>query len=89
MRKVEWVIVKSYYKNRRFIRRELYGHSDKLKNCTQMLRGYKSIVLNKQEPFLKDAERVTGHYNRAGLDVRGDNDKLIEFRIHSVNIFLL
>ena len=88
MRKVEWVVVKSYYEKHRLIRRELYGYSDKVKDCLQMIRDYKNIVLNDQEPFLKDAETVTGHYVRSGLDVRSNEGRLIEFRVHSIHIFV-
>lgn len=88
MRKVVWIVVKSYYEKHRLIRRELYGHSDKVKDCMQMMRDYKGIVLSNQEPFLKDAERITGHYVRSGLDVRSNKGRFIEFRVHSIRIFV-
>ena len=88
MRRVEWVVVKSYFVKHKLVRREIYGHSNKVRDCHKMIRGYKSIIMNREEPFFKNTKEVRGIYNRAGLDVKADH-RLIEFRIHPINIFMV
>ena len=86
MRRVEWVVVKSYFVKHKLVRREIYGCSSKVRDCQKMIRSYKSIIMNKQEPFFKNAKEVRGIYNRSGLDVKSDY-RLIEFRIYPITIF--
>ena len=87
MRKVKWTVVKSYFVKGKLVHQEIYGYSDKVKDCMKIIRGHKQIVLNGQEPFLYGAKHIRGIYNRSGLEVRAGN-RLIEFRIYPVNIVM-
>ncbi len=88
-RQVIWVVIKSCYVKHKLIHREIYGNSNKLRDCAQMIRDYKKVVLDKQEPFLQGTKYVRGIGNRSGVDIGGDNGRLVELRIHPINIFVL
>ena len=85
--KQEYVLIKSYFCKRQFVKQELYGYSDKKIDCVRLLEEYGHTMSKNNEPFVSDEERVVKIRHFRGLDVRA-GDKLITFRIHRITLVL-